>query len=534
MSKKKSLNAELSELDQDIAELLARRTKLLAQSVSHRMDNNLALVNPEQEKSLWKIWQSVQQQYSLEFLPWRKLFYLLNNSAYALAEKKNADQAFPLLPSHSPVDIDMTAVLDMETTRLTLVAGFLAQKDFSILTTNQEDGLIELLKSLNQAGAAFSWDQEGIRHTPGSGLEFGNKTIFPGQDPLTLYLLVCLSLLQAGICKFSGSSKLKLLDFDPLFNLISQLGARVVSLIPQSNNLPFRLECSGQLPESAHLPSLTSPELAMSLALIAPLNKNGLRITWEDDWAYAESLQKVGKLLHEFNISVEIKENQAWISPGNFSFPDKLQIPMDPVLNSFLLAFVQVLGGKVCLNGYWPEKSRKAQVLENILTSCGLKLKKSDCFIRSFQGKLPDKRPELDLRSASFALPLAIALSDALQLDMNIIIAEEDYVQDVRIILENLQLPHLYKDKVLELRPTREEKDIRSSFSTPCPSWSLALALIALRRPGISIRNPGEMTLIWPKFWKIYKSLPCPQAAQIKQTPEKHDAQKQRRRRIVK
>jgi 3-phosphoshikimate 1-carboxyvinyltransferase len=534
MTPKKPLNQEISELDQEITKLLARRTRLLAKSVAKRKEDNLPLVSPDQEKKLWKIWQAVQQEHSLEFLPWRKLFYLLNNSAYALAEKKKTDQAFPLLPSHSPLDIKLSAPLDLDSTKLAVVAGCLANKEFTLFSTVLEDGLIELLKSLNLAGASFSWDQEGIKHASPSELKFDNKNIFAGQDPLTLYLLVCLSLFQTGICKFSGASKLKFNDFEPLFNLISQLNARAVPLIPQSSNLPFRLESSGQLPESVHLPFSTPGELALALTLCAPLNKKGLQITWEKNWPHADNLQIAADILQKFGIYPQINENSISVAAGQYSLPKPFEIPMDPLLSSFLLAFPQIQGGKACLKGTWPEENPKAKVMENILTVCGLKLEKSDHLICSFPGTAPRNRPEFDLRFAPWAIPLAVGLSDALGLDINLNIFEENYLEDTQIVLDSLHIPHEFSGNLLEIKPTLEQKDLKCSLTTPNPFWSLATALIALRRSGIQLNNPGDITLVWPKFWKIYKTLPSPQLATSKQETEANHESKQRRRRIVK
>jgi hypothetical protein len=68
---------------------------------------------------------------------------------------------------------------------------------------------------------------------------------------------------------------------------------------------------------------------------------------------------------------------------------------------------------------------------------------------------------------------------------------------------------------------------------SPDSGWSLALALIALVRPGIVLRNPGELHGDWPDFWTIYNGLPRPQDAFAAREEKGRKAHGSRRRRYI-
>jgi hypothetical protein len=73
----------------------------------------------------------------------------------------------------------------------------------------------------------------------------------------------------------------------------------------------------------------------------------------------------------------------------------------------------------------------------------------------------------------------------------------------------------------------------RLELVSPDSGWSLALALIALVRPGIVLRNPGELHGDWPDFWTIYNGLPRPQDAFAAREEKGRKAHGSRRRRYI-
>ncbi|MFW6415345.1 MAG: 5-enolpyruvylshikimate-3-phosphate synthase, partial [Thermodesulfobacteriota bacterium] len=63
----------------------------------------------------------------------------------------------------------------------------------------------------------------------------------------------------------------------------------------------------------------------------------------------------------------------------------------------------------------------------------------------------------------------------------------------------------------LEIMDLPAGKQERIKISVPDAWWGLAVALLSLKRPGIVLDNPGELTRLWPYFWHLYKGLPDPQ-----------------------
>ena len=532
-SKPSSPFHRLRDLDRQIVDLLSRRSEALVGHLEERKSRGLSLTDADFEKRLWKIWQEKGDAKGLDAKLLRKLFNLANSLAYEQVERPS-EREFLLWPSMKPVTIELPGPKDTWLTRMWAATAAAGNAEVELDTVVLNDGLYELIKAMNQAGAGFSWEKSRVLHTAADeGIALDRKSVFVGSDPFNLYLLVGLAASRPGNVKFAGESHLKHEDLRPLLEMLPFLGARGVSLVPGSDGLPLRVESSGQAEAAIPLPAGASPELTQALVLTLAFFEQAsepIEITWPTEGA-AVDLQEIVSLLHSCGIEAELGDGSARIRPGRPAPPRIPEIPPDPVLSSVLLALPQALGGSARLEGApWPDTPRFA-AWQQQLRGFGAALSSLENGLLSHPGT-PDADLCIDCRERRECFPIGLALC-LCKPGGGLVMGERGEDFDFALeLLHKLGLPFEEQSESIRVLQKPDGQPAKVAFTVPHPLWGLAIALISLVRPNIVLRNPGELTGLWPQFWSIFKGLPEPQRRMQEKEAQKKDSDEPKRRRI--
>ncbi|MDK2922225.1 MAG: hypothetical protein PWR24_1782 [Desulfonauticus sp.] len=507
MSEKKyslSLNEELYQTEKNLLKLIQKRTRLLSKIAKNRFEQGKSPVDTLVEKKLWDIWKSSLQGENQRFF--RQIFSILNNTSYLKAETKQFDKPFCLYPpSSKEIDFHTEAPLSNFQARLSLILATLSTTETHISPFPINDPLVELIKALNQMGGRVSW-QENSLHVGPADLYFEGKSIFLGEDEFNFYLLLSLCLTQAGSCKLNGASKLKMLNLKELQDFLPTLGARLTSIEPQSYNLPARLECSGHLPSEVVLPESISEYLGIGLILASFLRQRPLKLTWSKPFS---KLKELEKLARDWNLSLSIEEDTILVQPQEIKSPANFKIEADPVLSSYVLVLPHFLGGKIQLTGLWPAYSLEAQRAQKIFQEINLDFDSENFLAQKNREFL--KELSLDVDQAEDFLPLATAL--VLSCEKGGIIYHNlkgEPLESAQELLSFLGLKYHLHPEYLEIENSqlKFQKHNDKVWTSPSPFWTLSYALISFKFKGICLSNPGIITQIWPRFWKLFQSLP--------------------------
>ncbi len=524
----------LRDLDRQIIDLLSRRSEALISHLEDRKARGLSLTDADFEKRLWKIWQEKGELKELDSKLLRKLFNLCNSLAYERVERQ-PDREFLLWPSTKPVRIELPAPKDTWLTRMWAVAAAAANAELELDSVVLNDGLYELIKAMNQVGAGFSWEKTRVLHTPSQeGINLDRKSIFVGSDPFNLYLLIGLAASSPGNVKFAGESWLKHQDLRPLLELLPFLGARGVSLVPGSEGLPLRLESSGQVKTSLPLPAEAPPDLIYALVFSLAFfdsDQEEIQVTWSSEQP-PNDLQEVLSLLQSCGIEAGMDSQSIRIQPGRPKQPRRPEIPSDPALSSVVLAMPQILGGEALLQeGSLPEAPRYA-AWQSLLQEFGPLIQTTERGIESCPGT-PASDMQLDCRSRPECFPLGLAFC-LCHPDGGLVLGPrgEDFEFALEL-LDKLALPFEEQSESIRVLQRPQGQPGKVSITAPHSLWGLAIALVSLVRPNIVLRNPGELTGLWPQFWNIFKGLPEPQKRMQEKETRKKDSDEPKRRRIL-
>lgn len=507
----------IADLDQEILKLLARRSNMLERLRGHR-----GRMDPAAEKTLRAAWEKAAGRMSRDARLTRRMFSLLQEVEFLPrpVEGEERRPAFNLAPVRKPVDLRLTAPLACRLSRLYLTLAAVSGCACRLSPSLLNDPEVECVKMLNQCGTSVAWDEDGtLRAREGGGLTLADKVIFVGDDALNFYLLLGQYVGRPSRAKFTGESTLKLADLSVLRRFLPQLGARLTNVVPKSDGLPVRLECSGVHPDSVELPADLPVDAVTGLLLGAPFWERSIAFDLRGHPGRQTVLEEAVGVLRDCGADVSVNDTVIRVTPTTLRVPAEPQPGMELDLAAVLLALPGAADGEVRLAGCWPVRP-EAENLRGLLAQFGIHTERTDEEIRAVRSERsgqPAVGTPLNAASlpARFApLILACAALPALgrrEARLPQLPAETDPAE-VESFLRHVGLE---ADAEGRLRPVTETPQtepsaVQTAWTAPSAPWAMALALLAYARPGLKLANPGVMTTLYPGFWTLYNGLPCP------------------------
>lgn len=544
----KGAAAALIDLDRDIMKLLVRRATLVSRIRGGR-DYAASPAAIQAEKAVRIAWETGALSFSKDPRFTRQLFALLQELRVLSKEQAKNLGSFHLSPSPKPVAADITGPTDARTAQMYVALASALGQPLDLESVMLSRTLMDTVKAFAQAGAAVRHHTGAsnigkVSVEPGSSVSFADKTLYLGDDLFTLHLAAFFALGKPGCCRLNGGGGLKNEDITPLRQALPLFGARLAHVVPRSQGLPAVVECSGEIPHLVVVPANLPMEGVCAL-LLAPLYWN-VPVTFNlgelpaaDATAALAHVEPVHLAL---GADIESHGPHFAYTPSELSLPQRPPLPLDPVLSAYLLAFPAFSGGSFTLRGNWPEHLPEAREAEALLGWAGLSLSTGGGVVHAASGRQPfalplqcnDLSPQLGpLFLTLYALfrhkveqvpPLQrLGLFPSEEADMSL---AGDFFARLGLSLEDGRLePALGADAAA-----------LPSWTSPDAFWSMAYALAAYLKPGISLANPGNISPAMPPFWSIYNALPTPPdpaAAPERTETKEHDGDKPTRRRIL-
>lgn len=508
-----SLTQELAQIDEKLIFLLAKRTTLLARAATARRGKNLGITDADQEKTLWLVWRDSPKIEGLEPQMVKRIFHLANNLAYSRAENSPAaGKSLSLYPRRKPVNIDLDAPRDQILRSMLFFLGALNPVPLTTAPFQSNSISLELINALNLCGFNITIQDRQCRIDPTSSWSLDNKMLYAGQSRFHFYLLLSLALGRVTRVRYTGATKLKILDLRPVQELLPKLGARMTIVEPHSNGLPVRVEASGLIPAGVEIPAGVSRKFILALITAAATFEAPLTIRLHESYAGGKLLRKGIAFLQEFlpglefdGLTVSIPAEPIVLDGG------QVDIPIDPLMSLYLLVLPFFTDGQVVLRGKWPEHTPHLQNVMDILYEFGLRMTVDPDRITSRMGDRPQQLV-LDITSCQEYLPLLLAMTFGLRGPCDITFdkpgVEMEHAQD---LLEALGEGYSLQPGLLRVGLPSARKPKTSPWQSPGPYWTLAGSLVSFTHPGFCLANADNIASAWPWFWKIFMNLPEPQ-----------------------
>lgn len=534
VGQRRSLKDEVADIDQQILRLLLKRHNLLEKM------RDKGRIDPGEERFLREAWQNDVARVSRDPELSGRFFSLLQNVTF-LPKPGPAEEntpgarrrdSFNLAPARKPCTINLTAPKDSRVCRFWLYLAACSGQAIRLGPATQSDAIVECIQAFNQMGASISRDGEFIVARSYAPMDCPDKVFYAGNSDLDLYLYMAHYAGRFSRAKFSGDTRLKMLDLSILHSTMQELGCRMIHIVPKTQGLPVRLECSGILPPAIAPDSSLPGDFIEALLLAAPFYTQPIGIDLRNRQDWQELLDHILPLLENCGVTFTLADKAINIQPSPVAIPDQPKIGADPVITTFLLAFSAPNGGYVRLKGAWPQW-QETDALWKLLLSAGLDWEKGNQEIIARQQKpikdfqLANCPPDLLERLHSRYIPLLTSLCACAALNGGQASLPEHMIQ-MPTVIDFLHMAGLGNEGLAIKRDLTLPMGL--PWNAPTPSWAMAYALAACSRPmdaRFSLGNPGIITELWPSFWAFYNSLPEP-ALKRQATPEKTEVKRRR------
>ncbi|MFP4325272.1 MAG: hypothetical protein ACLFP9_04575 [Desulfonatronovibrio sp.] len=499
-----SLTDELKGIDKKIASLINQRSRVMCKVSQIRQHKSESLADVKLEKELWLVWKEELKKSNQSLV--RQLYTLLNSLGYSLAEKSSSDKPFCLYPPTTPINLDISAPRCIHQSQYHAYLCALSPEKQEIPNFLINDNIIEIIKLANQCGAKLSWNENILtgQGTPRPVMD--GQNLFINHSLFNFYLFLCLGLGSANRVKFNSSSLLKAVSLKQIQDFLPQLGARLYSIEPLSYSLPARLEASGQLPSEIYLPDNFDPMFVKALVLSAPTYEKSISIKYQG--LGHQSFADIFAIMKDTGIKMEVEQGQVVIHPSKPCISSS-EIPVDPVLSGFLLAMAGLGHGKITLTGIWPRKSETGKRVVELLKQCGIHVNIGQKSITAAPGE-GTANPFFDFSETPdlvpLAFPLALGTCRAEQIDFMLSPELENYDIITRI-LNHIGYNFSAHSKGIKISSNQMTPDKNTPWNSPHAFWTLGYSLLSFRHKGICLANPGNITSLWPGFWKIFTNL---------------------------
>ncbi|UZP67231.1 3-phosphoshikimate 1-carboxyvinyltransferase [Desulfovibrio mangrovi] len=531
MKKNMTLVEEISEMDVELMKLLARRSKLIQKTRRPKKEGS-GTTGISSEKQLRLLWEANATKFSKDPRLARQLFSLIQDIEFTSKAESDERTEFTLSPNRKPVNVDLPGPASLKSARLWMTLAAMSGTKCRLKSLLTADPVTELVKALNQAGASLYWQDGDVISKGGEALSFADKVIFAGDDHLNFYLLALMAAGRHGTLKFTGGSVLKDADLTAFRHFLPQLGARVAHVVPRSNGLPVRLECSGIIPDAIAIPS-DLPAEAVVACLIAATSWD-VRVTINlTNNANAETcLAEVSALLDQCGVQYSGGTSDFTIFPGPASVPTEPQLALDPVIGTTLLSVPVFTAGTVKLDGAWPVKTEEGDAALALLRSAGLEVTARDGKVIASATAAVAKAGQPDMGTLPAAYyPLSVAMACArakatgepvalppLPAGMDLVLVEGFVAQAHMLIDDGKVFPSV---------------DVPAAplWTSPDANWTMAFAMLAFLKRSIKLANPGNITDLMPSFWTFYNGLPEP--TMTRKPKQETTSDQPKRRRII-
>lgn len=533
------LRDEVVELDRELLRLLLRRHNLL-EKMRHK-----GRLDPAEEKILREAWQKNVARISRDADLSGRFFSLLQEMSFLPrpAPEKEGEwqpgasrrEAFNLAPPRQPARIELEAPLSSEITRAWLYLAAASGQPLRVADSSGSDPVVDFVKALDQAGAALTRDGAGITARECSALGCPDRVIHAGDSAFNFYILLAHYLGRPSRVKFTGETSLKLADFSHFRHFLPRLGARLVHIVPTSDGLPVRVECSGILPPAIDIEPDLPQGFVEALILAAPFYENPLVINLGAHPRRKSILARMLPILEGARVNCAKEDRALRFESSHIELPHTPAIPLEPEIAVFLLALAEGCGGMAKLSGIWPNwpETRAFMALPAVaalgwqVTANGIGVELPKPLTKFDAG---EQDPALASELPHWATPFLVCLATCAILRGG----DGHLPENLRQLPETIDF---WRACGLETdttgKPLPADADSTPPvWNAPTTAWAMAVAAAACARPGkagFHLGNPGILTTIWPYFWACYNGLPTPSLTRRAEAEENPPVKNRRR-----
>jgi len=316
----------------------------------------------------------------------------------------------------------------------------------------------------------------------------------------------------------TGSSRMKERPIGVLVDALRMLGADI-SYEEKEGYPPLRIKGKQLLKSEVNLKANVSSQYISALLLIAPVLKNGLKLTLEGEITSVPYINMTLTLLNQMNVKTSFEGNVVKVHPvvPNLEFQSEHSITVESDWSSasyfYSIIALSEVGQSITLSSYKEDSLQGDSSLVNIYKEFGVTTtfeknqiritKKEKCSAQSLSFEL-NNSPDIAQTIAVTCFGLGIAC-DLYGLH-TLKIKETDRLEALKIELEKLGATVLITEESLHLKNSSTIKNKVSIDTYQDHRMAMAFAPLALKT-SLKINEAEVVSKSFPSFWTDLKSL---------------------------
>jgi 3-phosphoshikimate 1-carboxyvinyltransferase len=410
-----------------------------------------------------------------------------------------------ILTATGPVDAALIAPPSKSVTHRALVVAAVASGESEVVAPLDADDTRRTLAGLVAMGVGVTVEPAVWRVQGAQGRPRGGGAIDLAASGTSARFLTALASVAAEPVTLDGTARLRERPMSELVSSLTALGASIEA--SPEGRLPIRTGGRAVRGGEVVVSGARSSQFASALLLTAAAFDRGLRLAVAAPRVSFSYVELTVQVLESFGVEVRREDAFTYVVPPQSIRGRRVRVEGDHSSASYLLAATAILGGRIRIEGLRRESRQPDARFLTDLASLGCKVEPHDGgIVLTAPGRIPaftwDLTDAPDLAPTAAALAVFAEGPSTLTGISHLAYKESDRIRALERALTQCGAAVSLRDGALTIVPARAA-DGREVIVDVADDHriAMALAVVGLKRPGITIGRLDVVEKSYPRFW---------------------------------
>ncbi len=422
-------------------------------------------------------------------------------------------------PIAGPVDLDIAVPGSKSITNRALIMGALAEGEVVLTGALQADDTHYMLQGLTALGYELStdWAAQTIRIQGRSGaVPSRGAELFIGNAGTAMRFLTTLTCLGHGRFQLDGKQRMRERPIGDLIESLTALGVKAGYGMKEGYP-PIWVEGSGLPGGRCRIPGARSSQYISALLMVAPFARSTLEIEITEEFVSRPYVELTLRTMSDFGVGTSTQGARVFMPTHDARYRSgEYAIEGDASAASYFLGAAAILGGRVSVTNLRSDSPQGDVGFAKVLSRMGCKVRKG--FLEGNRGiqvfrdpNVPLKPVHVDLNDmpdVAQTLAAVCLFADGPSSIINIgnlRIKETDRLSALGNELTRLGAKVTEGPDFIEIEPGPPQDAAVETYDDH--RMAMAMALVGLKRPGVTIKDPGCVAKTYPNYFQDLEKL---------------------------
>ena len=416
-------------------------------------------------------------------------------------------------PITGTVDAIVTVPGSKSYTNRALITAALANGESTITNALFSDDTKYMASCLNILGIPIGEQHDANRfvvHGKGGIIPVNQANLFIGNAGTAMRFLTAMLTLGNGVYEIDGVARMRQRPIQDLLDGLRQLGADVISK-HNDGCPPVVIRGKGLKGGLAVVKGDLSSQYFSALLMTAPYAKNDVVIEVKGSLVSKRYVDMTVALMHQFGVMIENNNYKTFfVKSGQRYKATPYEVEGDASAASYFFAAAAITSGKVRVIGIGGDSLQGDIHFVDVLKSMGCRVRMGDNWIEvlgdtTLHGVDVDMGDMPDVVQTLAVVAVFARGKTRVRNVKNMRIKETDRIAAVVHELRKMGIATVEYEDGFEIEPSSPQPAGIETYDDH--RMAMSFALIGLRSPGISIKNPECVSKTFPDYFQRLEAL---------------------------